>query len=177
MGTEWIAPKINWTDGGSPVGSDFNRIEGDNLINHEMILEETAARIASDMAEQNARIVGDNSLSSALNAEAATRNEIDSAIIDNVNGNVSIQHTGYKTISTPGESFYLPKGRLAVSYDLGYNSVYGRLFSWGFSIGGMGGEVSNGYFETVSNGNSCSLQLMSNAPSGTVIGVQWKIIG
>jgi hypothetical protein len=69
----WIQPELDWTDNAAPVGSDLNRIEGNILENHNLILAEASARLSGDqneaterdaaiLIETNARIAADNTV-------------------------------------------------------------------------------------------------------------------
>jgi hypothetical protein len=47
--SNWITPKENWSDAGEPTGTDFNRIESNTNVIHEMILSEATERVNADI--------------------------------------------------------------------------------------------------------------------------------
>lgn len=75
----WIQPELGWTDNAAPVGSDLNRIEGNILENHNLILAEASARLSGDQNEASAR-------SAAILVETNARTAADTAILS---GNTS----------------------------------------------------------------------------------------
>jgi hypothetical protein len=53
MARIWITPELGWNDKDAPVGSDFVRLESNDLCNHELISEESTTRGNTDTALQN----------------------------------------------------------------------------------------------------------------------------
>lgn len=55
----YVTPKTSWSADQAPLSSDYNRVEGNTLANHDAILAEASARIAAVSAEEAARIAAD----------------------------------------------------------------------------------------------------------------------
>lgn len=78
----YIEPKIDWTDNEAPVGSDFNRIEGNAKANHEAIITEVGIRKNDIETEADIRASADIS---EVNARLAA---MDNRVVGNANGNI-----------------------------------------------------------------------------------------
>lgn len=76
----YIEPKIDWTDNEAPVGSDFNRIEGNAKANYEAIITEAGIRKNDDDVLQANIDAECNALQANIDAEYNGRVESDNIL-------------------------------------------------------------------------------------------------
>jgi len=106
--SDWITPVETWNDKDAPVGSDFNRIEKNTRVNHELIASEEEARETADSNLQT----NINTVQTNLNTEAGTRGTNDSALQTQItslyNALSGISYGSYTELSIPTNSGWEP---------------------------------------------------------------------
>ncbi len=128
----YIEPKIDWTDKEAPVGSDFNRIEGNAKANHDAVIveagirendiqNEKTARENDIQNEKTARINADTALQNTLSIEQTNRESGDIALTNALN---LLRPESSKIGAQAGSgSFVLPTGGTYFYFGFYYNPV------------------------------------------------------